>query len=437
MKNTSFYFLAVYLATFVIEAPLRYVLSINDAVVFLYLRDAILLFLIGCTFLQDVVHLRMTYCEAVTIVAVILYSLLALLCVHNVYQILYGIKIFLPLTVGLFYYREFLSYDRRIVVFFFMMFMISCMGLYLDYFFYEDMPWRNLAYTIDDVEISGVREWTAGELIRLAGFARSSYDAAVYVLFSSFFFMVYFRNRLFRFILWLVAGMAIFATTSKGVLASYFLISVIMAIKLVLPAKSLRGVVIALVTLVIALPLYSVWATVSLYNYSAIMGSFVDRLLNTWPAAWNLIVDDGSVILGRGFGGIGTPQYLFYELNRNPADNFFLYLYAVFGMPCFIYFIYVCYKSLYLNLTVKQDLLCYLNLIALFTYGITTNMVENSLLCLLMGASFRYLSDKSPEKRYEENQSRSVFDEDSSCFSRTGDGRDRTGHSPDSKIYEK
>ena len=91
------------------------------------------------------------------------------------------------------------------------------------------------------------------------------------------------------------------------------------------------------------------------------------------------------MVLGRGLGGIGTPQTFFETLYQNSADNLFIYLYVTFGIGSFI-FIYYLMKSLRRCASNTQSLLMYFTFsIVVVMIGMTANVVENSTSLLVFG----------------------------------------------------
>ena len=100
---------------------------------------------------------------------------------------------------------------------------------------------------------------------------------------------------------------------------------------------TLKFAIFASVLPVMLLPIF----LPGLHLSSALAGkslqSFLERMDQGWPGAWDLIFRSGAGLLGRGIGGIGSPQRIFDPQYYFPADNLTIFLFAYFGIFAVLY----------------------------------------------------------------------------------------------------
>jgi hypothetical protein len=69
--------------------------------------------------------------------------------------------------------------------------------------------------------------------------------------------------------------------------------------------------------------------------------SLMMRIFDTWPDMLERFHEPVSLLLGLGLGNVGVPQKIFNPAYYNPADNFGLYIFAVFGGAAFLFHIFL------------------------------------------------------------------------------------------------
>ena len=87
----------------------------------------------------------------------------------------------------------------------------------------------------------------------------------------------------------------------------------------------------------VALPLFTAGLLVGDSGGVFSLTSFAMRIVRTWPEAWEWILHNEVFPFGVGLGGIGGAQRFYAANFFNPSDNFFIFLYANFGLMGVVY----------------------------------------------------------------------------------------------------
>ena len=135
----------------------------------------------------------------------------------------------------------------------------AVIGVVINYF--REFPWEGLEYSLGGVEIEAVRSWMDMFAIkRLSGFARTSYDAAIQILLLALFLFCYLKNNLSKYLLWLLVAPPLLLTTSKGIIITYFLLTLLFLIfrSIVMYYKLYRMALYLLLAVTIILPITSI-----------------------------------------------------------------------------------------------------------------------------------------------------------------------------------
>jgi hypothetical protein len=110
------------------------------------------------------------------------------------------------------------------------------------------------------------------------------------------------------------------------------------------------------------------------------------RFRKTWPDALELITEKGAPLTGRGIGGIGTAQKLYESEEHNPADNMYVYLYAILGAGMFVVVCFLVFMSVLLKPSQPgMDRFSYFIVVILMAGGITSNMLESPFAAISFG----------------------------------------------------
>jgi len=308
-----------------------------------------------------------------------------------------GFYIWLPFIAGLL-----LSLQRNEQVLFKSMLALWCMavvGVLINSI--VDFPWAGASYEVLGVPREIARKWSYLGFDRIAGFGRASFAAAYMILFYSCCILVSRKYSLIvRWGCYLISGYALFLTTSKSPILIWaiipFFLSIYEATGSVFGRQSLvsyywaKSTIIFLLVLLIGLPLWGNIPDVAqnrLQIYFFTFTSLADRMQITWPDAFALLSHGGNMLLGRGVGGIGTPQQ-FYETDLyNYADNLFVYLYVSTGIVGVI----AIFSALTANLKAtfifnrQRFKETYILLFYLLGLGISVNIIDGPAQALLLG----------------------------------------------------
>jgi hypothetical protein len=199
------------------------------------------------------------------------------------------------------------------------------------------------------------------------------------------------RRGVFRLLMWSLSLAAISLSTSKGTLLALLMTG--LAAEALIRHKP--GQLHLILTLGIAwmfVPPLMGWtmdwsqeSRTDLNN--PLYGSFIDRMNDMWPRAWQLGVDYGLPLLGRGMGGIGVPVSMFEPDLANAGDNLFVYclvLLGVVSIPLFVLGYLALFKlcsRLHLD-AVRQALVI---AVAVNWYGGVSNILEHAALAFGFG----------------------------------------------------
>ena len=264
---------------------------------------------------------------------------------------------------------------------------LACVGIvgnaYIAY------PWIGANFELGGKEIAGARDWSIGERQRLAGFARSSFDAAGQIAILAALCNVGEPRRWVRGAIWLLAVTAVMLSTARGILLAMAVATI------AIEAEHLGKRIVARAWLALghawmALPPLIGW-TVDFGQEARLQlhsshGSYLDRLANMWPGARDLWLDAPMPWLGRGIGGIGAAQTLFEPDRFNAADNLMVYQCVALGALAFPLLACAVLGLWRIGASARADAatLCAFALIVVW-YGAVSNIVEHPILAATYG----------------------------------------------------
>lgn len=370
--------LGLVLASYVFESPLRYALNLGHLQALLYLRDAGLALVVLGGLVSCALKGTLDAAAAVT-AALVAHGIAGWLMVGSAMQALLGMKIFLPLLAGMAGHRYLLADGRPPPKLLAALWFGACGGVLLNQ--WVAMPWEGLSYEVLGHDVEANMTWYAGELSRLSGFARASYEAAAQILVLSIFLLVTLRSAGLRLLIWVAGLAAITLTTTKGVSMAYLAVGIVM----LLPRRHLRPLLLAAGLLCVLVPVLSVAGLLSLSATldDVLLGSFADRMRNTWPGALAILAD-GHVILGGGLGAIGVPLDIFQPQQPNPGDNLFVYMAVAFGVFALPYFGLLVAAGRRLA---EPERAAALVVFACLVTGLTMSVIEGAFASLFLGGA--------------------------------------------------
>jgi len=393
------FFTVVYVLSEAFDALLRWMLSLVGAAALIYLRDysLILVVVFGCALLM---HERRNIARTFWVLWLLgLGGCVSLLGGMHLPQMLFGIKIWLPFVTGFVLVETGLTARLHRPRAWAALWAACCLGVLVNYFY--RYPWTALMLQIGNVTVTGQRGATAMGIARLAGFSRANYDVAIMVLILYIYLLFSFKGRVLRTGLTIVSGVVIALTTTKGA-AGAFVIAVLLAPAVGMvrkPGSRLKAPLIACLLLIaligVLLPVLTSQLLLprlrphTLSNW--LLASFVDRATTTWPQAWSLL-HGWQWLTGRGVGGIGAAQQVWEAGLANPADNLFIYLYVTAGLFGAALYLFYAFCSCKLQLHRPMHRMMFLGLVALFSYGLTVNLIESAVAAMSLGVLAGVLS---------------------------------------------
>jgi hypothetical protein len=264
----------------------------------------------------------------------------------------------------------------------FFLIVILLVGLLIDLSF--PVIWKGFSSEINGISVVGNKEWTLNGVSRLAGFGRSSIESATILAFLCLLYTIQNNKSFLKPFVITLSIYGIYLTTTKGAMLAliisllYYFIPPIFTIfkTVILIIMVLLGNFILLVTL------FELNASFFETNFYSIYL----RIIDTWPDVF-ILINKSSNFLGLGFGGVGIASP-----GGGPADNFWLFIMAMFGfISWFILLTLVLLSCPILSKFKLSPLYLFF-----FSYGITNNMIESitgqAILALILFDIFRLLS---------------------------------------------
>lgn len=389
--NLELLFFKLYILILIFEAPIRYILNKVGLAALIYAKDGIIIILIALGLKKMMFNRNHLIIFIITINSFIM----ATIYVGNYKQIgFFALKVLAVFLAGIIEYKNILKDIEENKGFYIFCFIVTTGGVIINNFI--SFPWEGVKYEIGNSVITASKQWSSLGQKRLAGFTRNSINASTYIMFCA---MVIQLNKNvkkpIKIICCILTFYSIYLTTTKGMIISCVLFYVINFFDFKFNKKVVINVLIGFMIL---LPIFSTVCepvfdflkeNLEYEIYTKYFDSFRDRLCNTWPKALKLATDHGNWILGRGMGGIDGSQSIYEHLLYCPADNMFVYLYVIFGIPSMLIFFCIIKKVNGMKFKSQEDIYLYNILLIVCSYGIISNVLEGSLLCLALGACIR------------------------------------------------
>lgn len=377
------------LATFILDAPIRYALSIAKLESALYLRDAVCAAVVGISLFGWLAG-KWTSNLLIPTYLIVLHLLWGAINLPSIAQPIVALKIYITFLAGIACYESFRQRENAAITAINYLYYITAFGVLIDYFF--EMPWSGATFNSAVGEVTVSREWTSGGLNRTAGFGRSSTETAAFLAILAAPTLTNLRNRNTHCFIFYIANMALIAlTTTKGAILAWALIGALLPIigsgnhrAAILLSMLMAGFGLAIPSLIY---MYDLKMNVN-NQFWWLLSSFSDRINRMWPEAILNIHHHGSLIFGRGLGGIGFPQLFGEGKLYNSADNVMLYIYATFGIPGIFYTYRILNNLLSRGNTVTKTQstgIFSIWLIYWFSYGLVGNNIDSAVLLFSAG----------------------------------------------------
>jgi len=379
--------------TYLFEGPARYVLMLAHVPILIYLRDVAAFALVAFAASSWLGGERRLFPLVVAVYVLFLHLLCGLLTLPSPVQPLLGLKVFFTFLFGMAASGAIAERAQVLPKLALAAFIATVSGVAIDVVI--DFPWAGEAYESAIATVQVSREWSSGGIPRLAGFARASFDAATIVLVLMVPLLATRWHVLFRAMLWAAGFVTIWLTTSKGALLAL----VALAGWAVLEGRAAtRRLVLpwiaAFAAICVALPVAATQFGfgVRRSDVAGWLSSFVERIDFMWPDAIATWMTHGNLFTGRGLGGIGFAQASAEWWRYNAADNLMIYLLVSFGLFAIVYvggFLLSLRRTFAADPSSEFLARCVRGwALVVFSYGCTSNMVEQPLMNMVIGLCF-------------------------------------------------
>jgi hypothetical protein len=379
--------------TYLFEGPARYVLMLAHVPTLIYLRDVAAFTLVAFAVSSWLGGERRLFPLVVAVYVLFLHLFCGVLTLPSAVQPLLGLKVFFTFLFGMAAAGAIAERTQVLPKLALAAFIASVCGVAMDVVI--DFPWAGEAYesAIGTVQIS--REWSSGGIPRLAGFARASFDAASILLVLIVPLLASRWNVLFRAMLWVTAFVTIWLTTSKGALLALIAVAVWAVLESGAATKRLVLPWIAgFASICLAMPILATQFGfgVRRSEVASWLSSFLERIDFMWPDALAIWFTHGNLFTGRGLGGIGFAQGAAEWWRYNAADNLMIYLLVSFGLFAIVYaggFLLSLRRTFAADPSLEFLARCVRGwALVVFSYGCTSNMVEQPLMNMVIGLCF-------------------------------------------------
>jgi hypothetical protein len=385
--------LFVYLGSLAFEGPLRYALFTAGVPNALYVRDAIPVGTLAFLFLRSLfVDETLEPLIAIPIALLVFHGALAAMWGVALFSIFFGFKIFMFIPYGMAMWPLVRSRLDEALTAAAILFFITLSGVMLN-FILQRMPWEGLEYDTAFGAVTATRLWWVPGMSRLPGFTRTSFNAAMILGTTGLLTMVKLQRPTYRWVVAVLAFVAIVATTSKGMVLAFPVAAGWLLFERgeTQHPKTGRALVWLLFSLTLALPLLVVFyglASTSSSSLPPLLFSVSERFSLVWPEAFGLLSFGPQSVLGAGLGGIGTPQLFGHSPHRfNPGDNMAIYFIITFGVLGLAYYLVPALRTRHVaQAETPSAFRAYIALLLIaYGYGVSNNMVEESFFAIVFG----------------------------------------------------
>ncbi|HEX5659961.1 MAG TPA: hypothetical protein VFX59_22350, partial [Polyangiales bacterium] len=301
---------AYYLLSQGFDSTQRWLLDIVRAAPLIYLRDGAMIIAIVLGFVDVVANRRDALLSFGLLTFVLVGAVIAGASGLPVQQVLFGIKVWLPLLLGVALANEGVAQKLDRPRLWGLVWTLLVFGVLLNVF--VKYPWSGMTMQVGDTQVEANREWDTGGFNRVSGFSRTSFDASICIMLLAFYLVLRSERWLMRGVIWLLTGVAVVLTTTKGAIGAWLVATPILPLvlgarpELYAHQRARRtlafGTVTALALIAAVTPLVSTQMTWGLLEEGTVefflLASFGDRIVNTWPNAFKLL-DAWQYVTGR------------------------------------------------------------------------------------------------------------------------------------------
>jgi hypothetical protein len=380
---------AAYLLIYAFEGAIRYGLynvGLDNAIL---LRDALIMAPLAVLLACQAFRIRIHPAFFIFACIVALHGMIAVLNLRTTVPAIYGTKLLINLLFGFIAARQLTQPGKRLLGLFALIWLFSVGGVILDKFVYT-FPWMGLETHIGGIQVDVSRGWDidSGFEKRAAGFSRSSISAAMLLPTLALVIAPRVTSWLVRAALLAVTVAVVALTTQKGALIAIAAVSMILCAPAWSRYRLLCAACLAFALIDVALPLVTGGLLVGDSGGVFSFTSFNLRIVRTWPEAWEWILHHEVFPFGVGLGGIGGAQRFYAANFFNPSDNFFVFLYANFGLMGIVYLAWISCRGLGLPRENRAAAIAPLAVLAFnLAYGAALSMLEDQVSALFIGAA--------------------------------------------------
>lgn len=398
--------LAIYVAFYVFESPIRYFFNLLGANSLIFVRDVIITIPLLIVLLKQIINKKVHPAFTVFALIILVHGIISILNIRSLFVILYSIKMFVTILVGAVFSPYIMNPPKPVIRLIFIFWLITFVGVFIDKYDIFQFPWSGMgSTTIGDIQVDISRDWQiSGEDKRAGGFMRSSINVAVIEPLLAFLLIFNIRSLLLRLPVMLITLITLYWTTQKASILGFAFVCGLLIIAYRKPVPALKlGISLAFI-LMIALPVILPQFIMPHAGGMFSMSSFYMRVEEVWPAAWKWINRHEVLFFGVGLGGMGGAMRFYDFASANPTDNMFILLYAFFGLFAFIYMGWlwlICMRVSNKSLAMTQELSIILFIIF---YGVAMTMVEDQMATLFLGAATACIAGDYLNRRREDSR---------------------------------
>jgi hypothetical protein len=400
LDKVIFWGLLIYIFTVAFEGPVRFVLSHLKIATLLYARDLISMGVIFASLVLKRHHFQQQKIQLQLMIYLLVTTFFATVLLGNgFFSGLFAIKLFGTFLFGIAAYTSVLVYPTRFKYAIPLLFLVTIAGVAVNKFIV--FPWEGGSFesAFGTTDMSRVW-WIAGGERRLAGFTRASPVAAGIIAVMGGAMLMTVRQYWLRALIITSGAAGIYLTTSKGWVIAYAAIAGITTFPIKSGLRDWSGKILLTFFYLFGLlaPLIS-WAVNPGYSFFRasphLLGSFADRISNTWPDTLKGFKHWYNWIFGQGLGGVGLPSLFSGRSasNYTVVDNLHLFLMGNFGLIGTVLFTLFYVRML--RHTNNQRSISNAAFAVAFmgiSYGIVTNIADDSFSPIAIGIAWGLLS---------------------------------------------
>lgn len=379
----------IYLLIYAFESAIRYGLYSVGASSVILLRDGLILLPLCILLIAQACRTRVHPAFFAFGAIVALHGIISTLNFHTALPAIYGAMLLVNVLFGFIAAKVLVLPSRRVVMLLGLVWVISVVGIVLDKF-YVTFPWTGIETHIGGISVDVSRGWDINDSVakRAAGFTRSSISAAMLMPTIALIIALRMRNYMLRMLMLVMTVGVTFLTTQKGAVFAIAAVTMILAAPSYMRYRLLCWAALGFAIIDVALPIFTAGLQMSDNGGVFSFASFAMRITGTWPDAWRWINDHNLFPFGVGLGGIGGAQRFFAQDFFNPSDNLFVFVYANFGVFCFVYFGWALWQAWHQPPETQSISITPLAILVFnLGYGAALSMLEDQVSQLFFGAS--------------------------------------------------